>query len=61
MSPMMPMIGKKTNGGFVMMSSPLIPPPVRGPDACGVSTGVGTGVGVSVGPGVTPGVGVGGP
>ena len=31
------MIGRKTKGGLVMMSSPLMPPvpPVRAPDACG--------------------------
>jgi hypothetical protein len=58
----MPMIGRKTKGGRVMMSSPLrpppFPPPVRGPDACGLSTG--EGVGDSPGDGVPATVGVGG-
>jgi hypothetical protein len=57
---MIPMIGRKTNGGLVMMSSPLMPPPPgRTPDACGVSAG--EGVGVSPGEGESFGVGVGGP
>ena len=58
---MMAMIGRKTNGGLVMMSSPLMPPPPgRTPDA-GVSVAVGVGDDVSSGDGVTPGVGGGGP
>ena len=54
------MIGRKTKGGLVMMSSPLRPPPpvwpVRGPDACGLPAGEGD----SSGDGVTSAVGVGG-
>jgi hypothetical protein len=50
-------MGRKTKGGRVMMSSPLMPPPAgRAPEACGVAE---VGVGVSAGEGVTPGVGVG--
>ena len=41
------MIGRKTKGGLVMMSNPLMPPLppglVRGPDACGLSIGEGVG------------------
>jgi hypothetical protein len=58
---MIAMIGRKTKGGRVMMSSPLRPaPPDRTPEACGVSVAAGVGVDVSAGEGVTPGVGVGG-
>ncbi len=60
---MIAMIGRKTNGGLVIMSSPLMPPPPPGrtPDACGVSPAAGVGDEVSIGDGVMPGVGVGTP
>ena len=39
------MIGRKTNGGLVMMSSPEMPPPPLGrtPDAGGLAEGEGEG------------------
>jgi hypothetical protein len=49
---MIAMIGRKTKGGRVMMSRPLIPPPPgRAPDAWGLSPGDGEGVDVSTGDG----------
>ena len=52
------MIGRKTNGGLVMMSSPLIPPPAAGltPEACGAE---GDGDGDSSGDGIPEDVGLG--
>src|SRR5690242_3416303 len=55
------MIGRNTKGGLVRMSSPLMPPLGRTPDACGVSVAAGVGDDVSVGEGEACGVGVGGP
>src|SRR6202521_3485149 len=56
------MIGRKTNGGLVMMSSPLIPPlpPGRTPEACDVLVGEDDGV-VSVGEEGGVGAGLGAP
>jgi hypothetical protein len=55
------MIGRKTNGGLVMMSSPEMPPPLLGrtPDAGGLLEGEAEGEGDSNGVGVAgSGVGV---
>lgn len=55
------MMGRKTNGGLVMMSSPLMPPPAgRTPDTGEVSVGEDDGE-VSVGEAGGVGVGVGAP
>jgi hypothetical protein len=56
------MIGRNTNGGLVMKTRPLTPPPLgRTPDACGLSVGEDDGDEVSVGVGESCGVGVGAP
>ena len=58
-----PMIGKKTNGGLVITSSPLRPEFVVSMtgDALGVGDGDSDGVGEGDGEGEEAGVGVGGP
>src|SRR2546428_3120356 len=61
----MPMIGRKTNGGFVITSSPLLPEPVVNVnrDALADEAGEGDGDdgGEADGDGDAAGVGVGGP
>ena len=58
------MIGRKTNGGFVITSSPLRPPPFTVSatgEALGVGLGEGEGLATAEGDGTAGGVGVGGP
>jgi hypothetical protein len=58
------MIGRKTNGGLVITSSPLLPPPFTVSatgDALGLGLGEAEGVGMAEGDGGAGGVGVGDP